>query len=124
VRGHKTREGYGEAPFPQVQAVVMTARAGRAGSDQGSGELRQAYLERWPASETTFGQDKATSTGAGDRTSGPVLRSSRPRPAVHVFWAWMCGTQLVLASTAAALASDAARAPAAAPPGQRAAHQR
>jgi Insertion element 4 transposase N-terminal len=28
--GTKTRKGYGEAPFPQVQAVVVTARAGLA----------------------------------------------------------------------------------------------
>ena len=71
-------------------------------------QIRAAYLARWPASETTFGQDKATITGAGDRTCGPVLRSGTPRLAVQEFWAWMCGTQLVRASTAAALASAAA----------------
>jgi hypothetical protein len=37
-------------------------------------QIRGAYQSRWPASETTFGEDKTTITGAGDRTSGPVLR--------------------------------------------------
>jgi hypothetical protein len=73
-------------------------------------QIRQAYLARWPASETTFGQDKATIRGAGERTFGPVLRSGSPRLVVQEFWAWMCGTQLVRASTAAALAGDAAHA--------------
>jgi hypothetical protein len=71
-------------------------------------QVRATYLERWPASETTFGQDKATITGAGDRTSGPVLRSGAPRLVIQEFWAWMCGTQLVRASTAAVVGSDAA----------------
>ena len=35
----------------------------------------ETYLTRWSASETTFGEDKATVTDAGNRTSGPVLRS-------------------------------------------------
>jgi hypothetical protein len=39
-------------------------------------QIRGAYQSRWPASETTFGEDKTTITGAGDRTSGPVLRSA------------------------------------------------
>jgi hypothetical protein len=73
-------------------------------------QIRQACLARWPASETTFGQDKATITGAGDRTCGPVLRSGTPRLAVQEFWAWMCGTQLVRASAAAALTGGAAAA--------------
>jgi len=73
-------------------------------------EIRQAYLARWPASETTFGQDKATITGAGDRTCGPVLRSGAPRLVVQEFWAWMCGTQLVRASATAALTGAAAAA--------------
>ena len=73
-------------------------------------QIRAAYLARWPASETTFGQDKATITGAGDRRCGPVLRSGTPRLAVQEFWAWMCSTQLVRASTAAAAASAAAAA--------------
>jgi hypothetical protein len=42
-------------------------------------QVRETYLTRWSASETTFGEDKTTITGAGDRTSGPVLRSGSPR---------------------------------------------
>ena len=42
-------------------------------------EVRDAYLTRWSAAETTFGEDKTTITGAGNRTSGPVLRSGSPR---------------------------------------------
>ena len=37
-----------------------------------AGEVRDTYLTRWSASETTFGEDKTTITGAGNRTSGPV----------------------------------------------------
>jgi hypothetical protein len=72
--------------------------------------VREAYLTRWSASETTFGEDKTTITGAGDRTSGPVLRSGSPRLAVSEAWAWLTATQLVRASAAAAAGSDAAAA--------------
>jgi hypothetical protein len=75
-----------------------------------AGQIREAYLMRWPASETTFEENKTTITGAGNRTSGPVLRSGTPRLAVQEFWAWMTGTQLVRASAAASLAGDAAAA--------------
>lgn len=71
-------------------------------------QIRDVYLTRWAASETTFGENKTTITGAGDRTSGPVLRSGTPRLAVQEFWAWMTGTQLVRASAVASLTSDAA----------------
>ena len=73
-------------------------------------QIRGAYQSRWPASETTFGEDKTTITGAGDRTSGPVLRSGTPRLVIQEFWAWMTATQLVRASAAASLATDAAAA--------------
>ena len=43
-----------------------------------AGEVQEAYLTRWSASETTFGENKTTIAGAGDRTSGPVLRSGCP----------------------------------------------
>ena len=43
-----------------------------------AGQIREAYLARWPASETTFGQDKDTITGALAPYSGPVLRSGTP----------------------------------------------
>lgn len=70
--------------------------------------VRDTYLTRWSASETTFGEDKATITGAGNRTSGPVLRSGSPRLVIQEAWAWLTGTQLVRASAAAALRSEAA----------------
>src|SRR6266581_4431129 len=73
-----------------------------------AGAVREAYLTRWSASETTFGEDKATIAGAGDRTSGPVLRSGSPRLAVSEAWAWLTATQLVRASAAAAPGSAAA----------------
>jgi hypothetical protein len=72
--------------------------------------VRDTYLTRWSASETTFGEDKATITGAGNRTSGPVLRSGSPRLVISEAWAWLTGTQLVRASAAAALRSEAAAA--------------
>jgi len=72
--------------------------------------VREAYLTRWSASETTFGEDKATITGAGDRTSGPVLRSGSPRLVICEAWAWLTATQLVRASAAAALRGEAAAA--------------
>ena len=60
--------------------------------------------------ETTFGEDKTAITGAGNRTSGPVLRSGSPRLVIQEAWAWLTATQLVRASTAAALHSQAAAA--------------
>jgi hypothetical protein len=73
-------------------------------------QVRETYLTRWSASETAFGEDKATITGAGDRTSGPVLRSGSPRLVIQETWAWLTATQLVRASAAAALRSQAAAA--------------
>ena len=72
--------------------------------------VRDTYLTRWSASETTFGEDKTTITGAGNRTSGPVLRSGSPRLVIQEAWAWLTATQLVRASDAAALRSEAAAA--------------
>ncbi len=51
-----------------------------------AGQVREAYLTRWSAAETTFGEDKATIAGAGDRTSGPVLRSGSPRLVIQEAW--------------------------------------
>jgi hypothetical protein len=73
-------------------------------------QVREAYLTRWSASETTFGEDKTTITGAGNRTSGPVLRSGSPRLVIQEAWAWLTATQLVRASAAAALRGEAAQA--------------
>jgi Insertion element 4 transposase N-terminal len=72
--------------------------------------VRETYLTRWNASETTFGEDKATIAGAGNRTSGPVLRSGSPRLVIQEAWAWLANTQLVRASAAAALRSEEAAA--------------
>ena len=72
--------------------------------------VRETYLTRWSAAETTFGEDKATITGAGNRTSGPVLRSGSPRLVIQEAWAWLTATQLLRASAAAALHSEAAAA--------------
>jgi Insertion element 4 transposase N-terminal len=65
--------------------------------------IRETYMTRWSASETTFGEDKTTITGAGNRTSGPVLRSGSPRLVISEAWAWLTSTQLTRASEAAAL---------------------
>jgi len=54
--------------------------------------LRDAYPNRWTASETTFGENKATITGAGNRTCGPVLRSGCPRLVEQEAWAWLTAT--------------------------------
>ena len=72
--------------------------------------VRDTYLTRWSASETTFREDKSTITGAGRRTSGPVLRSGSPRLVIQEAWAWLTATQLVRASEAAALRTEAAAA--------------
>jgi Insertion element 4 transposase N-terminal len=71
-------------------------------------QVRDTYLTRWSASETTFGEDKTTITGAGNRTSGPVLRSGCPRLVIQEAWSWLTGTQLTRASAAAALRSEQA----------------
>ena len=75
-----------------------------------AGQVRDTYLTRWSASETTFGEGKATIAGAGNRTSGPVLRSGSPRLVIQEAWAWLTATQLVRASEAAALRTEAAAA--------------
>jgi hypothetical protein len=75
-----------------------------------AGVLRDAYPNRWTASETTFGEDKATIAGAGNRTSGPVFRSGSPPLVEQEAWAWLAGTQLVRASEAATLRGEEAAA--------------
>jgi hypothetical protein len=72
--------------------------------------VRDAYPTRWSAAETTFGEDKTVITGAGNRTSGPVLRSGTPRLVISEARARLAGTQLVRASEAAALRSGHAAA--------------
>ena len=72
--------------------------------------VREAYLTRWGASETPFGEDKTPMAGAGNRTSGPVLRSGSPRLVIQEAWAWLTATQLTRAGEAAALRGEAAAA--------------
>lgn len=73
-------------------------------------QVRDAYVSRWRASESTFGEDKTAITGAGRRTSGPVFRSGHPRLVIQEARAWLADTQLVRASKATALASGYAAA--------------
>jgi hypothetical protein len=75
-----------------------------------AGAVRETYLTRWSASETTFGENKATIAGAGNRTSGPVLRSGSPRLVIQETWAWLAAAQLTRAAEAAALGGEAAAA--------------
>jgi hypothetical protein len=63
--------------------------------------IREAYPQRWSASETTIGENKTTVTGAGPST-GPALRSEEPDLVRQEFWAWLTGAQLVRKSGAAA----------------------
>ncbi|MGH3411159.1 MAG: hypothetical protein ACRDRJ_52965, partial [Streptosporangiaceae bacterium] len=65
--------------------------------------VRETYLTRWSASETTFGENKTAIAGAGNRTSGPVLRSGSPRLVIQEAWAWLTAAQLTRAGEAAAL---------------------
>ncbi|MGH3197252.1 MAG: hypothetical protein ACRDNT_15260 [Streptosporangiaceae bacterium] len=73
-------------------------------------QVRETCLTRRSASETTSGEDKATITGAGNRTSGPVLRSGSPRLVIQEARAWLTGAQLTRASAAAALRGEHAAA--------------
>ncbi len=75
-----------------------------------AGQIRGACQSRWPASETTFGEDKTTSAGAGARTSGPVPRPGTPRLVIQEFRAWMTATQLARASAAGSLTTGTAAA--------------
>ena len=70
----------GEGEVSETCTLITTLLDDRAVP---AGEIMQAYLTRWSASETTFGENKATITGAGNRTSGrcsaPAARSSSSR---------------------------------------------
>jgi hypothetical protein len=68
--------GDGTGVVSETCTVITTLLDHRAAP---ADAVREAYLTRWSASETTFGEDKTTITGAGNRTSGPVLRSGSPR---------------------------------------------
>jgi Insertion element 4 transposase N-terminal len=97
----------GQEQVSQTCTIITTLLDHQAAP---AGEVRDAYLTRWSAAETTFGEDKTTIAGAGNRTSGPVLRSGCPRLVISEAWAWLAGTQLVRASAAAALRSEHAAA--------------
>jgi hypothetical protein len=99
--------GDGTAEASQTCTIITTLLDHEAAP---ADAVRDTYLTRWTASETTFGEDKSTITGAGNRTSGPVLRSGSPRLVIQEAWAWLTATQLVRASEAAALRSEHAAA--------------
>jgi len=99
--------GDGKEEASETCAVITTLLDHQAAP---ADQVRDTYLTRWSASETTFGEDKATITGAGNRTSGPVLRSGSPRLVISEAWAWLAGTQMVRASAAAALRTQTAAA--------------
>jgi hypothetical protein len=94
--------GGGEEEPSQTCTVITTLLDHQAAP---ADQVRDTYLTRWSASETTFGEDKSTIAGAGRRTCGPVLRSGCPRLVIQEAWAWLTATQLVRASEAAALRS-------------------
>jgi Insertion element 4 transposase N-terminal len=99
--------GDGEEEPSQTCTIITTLLDHEAAP---AGQVRDAYLTRWSASETTFGEDKSVIAGAGRRTSGPVLRSGSPQLVIQEAWAWLTATQLVRASQAAALRSGHAAA--------------
>ena len=99
--------GDGKEEVSETCTVITTLLDHRAAP---ADKVRDTYLTRWSASETTFGEDKTTITGAGNRTSGPVLRSGSPRLVIQEAWAWLTAAQLVRASAAAALRTQAAAA--------------
>jgi hypothetical protein len=99
--------GGGEEQASETCTIITTLLDHQAAP---ADAVRDAYLTRWSAAETTFGEDKTVITGAGNRTSGPVLRSGSPRLVIQEAWAWLTATQLVRASQAAALRSEHAAA--------------
>jgi hypothetical protein len=92
--------GDGKGEVSETCTVITTLLDHEAAP---AAQVRDTYLTRWSASETTFGEDKTTITGAGNRTSGPVLRSGSPRLVIQEAWAWLTATQLTRAAEAAAL---------------------
>jgi hypothetical protein len=97
----------GKEQVSEACTVITTLLDHRAAPAEA---VRAAYLTRWSASETTFGENKATIAGAGNRTSGPVLRSGSPRLVIQEAWAWLAPTQLTRAGEAAALRGEHAQA--------------
>ena len=90
--------------------------------ESGIGHWRATCIERCPRGSEEGSAEKDLPpgrhlaalpilfTGAGRRTSGPVLRSGSPRLVEQEAWAWLTSTQLVRASEAATLRSEEAAA--------------
>lgn len=97
----------GQEQVSETCTVITTLLDHRAAPAEA---VREAYLTRWSASETTFGENKTTIAGAGNRTSGPVLRSGSPRLVIQEAWAWLTAAQLTRAAGAAALRGEGAAA--------------
>jgi Insertion element 4 transposase N-terminal/Transposase DDE domain len=57
-------------------------------------EIADVYAQRWSASETTIGENKAAITDAGP-SRGPNLRPETPDLVRQEIWAWLAATQLV-----------------------------
>jgi hypothetical protein len=97
----------GQERVPETCTLITTILDWEAAP---ADRVRDACVARWSASETTFGEDKTVIAGAGNRTSGPVLRSGCPRLVVQEAWAWLTAARLTRASAAAALRSEHAAA--------------
>ena len=96
----------GHERVSETCTVITTLLDHEAARGRGAGGLHHP-VER---GGDRVGEDKTTVTGAGNRTSGPVLRSGRPRLVIQEAWAWLAGAQLVRASEAASLRSGHAAA--------------
>ena len=70
--------GSGTEEPSETCTVITTLLDHRAAP---AGQVRDTYLTRWSASETTFGEDKTTITGAGNRH--PVRSCAPDAPAGH-----------------------------------------
>ena len=82
--------GDGKQEVSETCTVITTLLDHQAAPAQA---VQETYLTRWSAAETTFGEDKTTITGAGNRTCGPVLRSGSPRLVIQEAWAWLTATR-------------------------------
>jgi hypothetical protein len=98
--------GDGSEAVPETRTVITILLDHGAAPAEA---VRETYLTRWSASETTFGEDKTTIAGAGNRTSGPVLRSGSPRLVIQEARAWLTAARLTRAGEAAALRGEHAQ---------------
>jgi hypothetical protein len=95
-----------------LPAAVGWALAGRIVDDAGMLDLLAPYAgHRYRATRLVqLSGVRPPRRGAGNRTSGPVLRSGSPQLVIQEAWAWLTATQLVRASEAAVLRSEHAAA--------------